>query len=101
MSFNVFYLGSSYFFRRGEEKAKKSTKQKKKFTRTNRLIVKIKASKWGFELICLLCPLFLSVPGGSLVVSRLFGNKKKTYWFTTFCIISWALVLPWVWVFLA
>lgn len=99
-SFNIFYLGSSFFFKRYDAKREASNQPAKVFTRMNRFIVRLKMSRWGFELVCLLCPLFLSVPGGSLIVARLYGDEKRTYWFTTVSLIAWAFVLPWIWVFL-
>lgn len=53
---------------------------KKRFTRTNKLIVKIKM-RFGKIGICTLAPLFLSVPVGSMVVAKFYGKEKSTTFF--------------------
>ncbi|MBL4704707.1 MAG: hypothetical protein JKY54_09305 [Flavobacteriales bacterium] len=91
--FNVFYLASNYFFQRAERRRKANPKKKKKFSRKNRFIVKLTRHKYGFYWICFLCPMFLSVPGGTLVVAKFYGHMKKTYWWTSFFIFLWAFIL--------
>jgi len=91
--FNVFYWASSYFFRRAERKRKARAKQKRKFSRKNRIIVSLTRNKYGFYWICFLCPMFLSVPGGTLVVSKFYGHQKKTFYWTSMFIFLWANIL--------
>ena len=93
-SFNLFYWASSYFFKRAEKKRRANPhKKKKKFSRKNRILVKLTRHKYGFYLICFLCPMFLSVPGGTLVVAKFYGNLNKTFWWTSLFIFAWANLL--------
>ena len=52
--------------------------QKKKFTRMNKFIVKIKGSL-GIVGISFWAPFFLSIPIGSIVTAKFYGENKKTY----------------------
>lgn len=51
---------------------------KKKFTKTNRFIIRIKRSL-GIYGICFWAPFFLSVPIGSIIVAKFYGKLKKTF----------------------
>ena len=53
-------------------------KVKKKFTKTNKFLVKIK-SKLGIYAFTFLVPLFLSIPLGSVLCAKFYGHKKKTF----------------------
>jgi hypothetical protein len=97
ITFNIFYWASSYFFRRAEKKRKLRKKPKKKFTRTNRIIVKMRRSKYGFFLVCFLCPMFLSVPGGTLVVAKFYGHRKDTFFYTSVYLFIWGGMLTAFW----
>lgn len=84
----VFYFPSDYFILKAEQK--KHTKrhealrkgeayiEKKKFTKTNKFIVKIKM-KLGIVGISFWAPFFLSVPIGSIVVAKFYGKEKITF----------------------
>lgn len=52
--------------------------RKKKFTKTNKLIVKSKL-KLGRVGICFWAPFFLSVPFGSAIVAKFYSKKKGTF----------------------
>lgn len=51
---------------------------KKKFTRTNRFIIRLKRTL-GIYGICFWGPFFLSVPIGSILAAKFYGKLKKTY----------------------
>ncbi len=51
---------------------------KKKFTKTNKFVVKMKM-KFGLIGIAMFAPLFLSVPLGSIIVAKFYGKEKKTF----------------------
>jgi hypothetical protein len=53
-------------------------KNKKKFTRMNKAMVKMKRSV-GIYGVTLFAPLFLSIPIGSIVCAKFFGHEKKTF----------------------
>jgi hypothetical protein len=53
-------------------------KEKKKFTRTNRFIIRVKRSL-GIYGISLWAPFFLSVPVGSIITAKFYGKQKATF----------------------
>ncbi len=88
----VFFFSAEFFMRRAKEKRERKRqeaidkgipyKEKKKFTRMNKLVVKIKRSL-GIYGISFWAPFFLSVPIGSVVVAKFYGKTK----FKTFALI--------------
>ncbi len=84
----VFYFASEYFTKRNHDKKIKKYKEalqsgkplklKKSFTKVNKYLVKFKHSI-GQKGICVLAPLFLSVPIGSIVCAKFYGKSKKTF----------------------
>jgi hypothetical protein len=87
-SASIFYFGSSYFMnlavkrraRRAVRLAKKGKKIKepKKFTRTNRRIIKVKRSV-GIYGVTWMFPLFLSVPLGVIITAKFYKHQKQTF----------------------
>lgn len=87
-SATLFYYGSSFFMKRSTErkaarakrlKAKgKNIRDQRMFTRTNRLVIKIKqgigiiGATWFF-------PLFLSVPLGTVITAKFYKHQKQTF----------------------
>lgn len=88
LSSAIFFYSASYFMNRAQEKAaakareqlKKGleTNSKKKFTRMNKFVVKMKRSI-GIIGISFWAPLFLSIPLGSIIVAKFYGHNKKAY----------------------
>lgn len=84
----VFYYASEFFIKRAHKKkvekhfvAEKmgvELVEKKKFTRMNRFIVKIKV-KLGIIGISFWAPFFMSIPLGSIVVAKFYGKRKVTF----------------------
>ncbi|MFK8038634.1 MAG: hypothetical protein AB8B74_10125 [Crocinitomicaceae bacterium] len=84
----IFYWGSEYFMNRASNKraaaallAKSKGEiylPKKKFTRINKTLVKIRRSL-GIYPFTFLAPLFLSIPLGSIICAKFFGHHKKTF----------------------
>jgi uncharacterized membrane protein len=84
----VFYFSSEFFMIRAHKKriAKirmaeaqgLEVKHKKKFTRMNKLIVRIK-HRLGIIGISIYAPLFLSVPIGSIIAAKFYGKDKRTF----------------------
>lgn len=84
----IFYFSAEFFLIRARkkrhglhEKAKKEgivLRKKRNFTRTNKLIVRIKKSM-GIIGTCFWVPFFLSIPLGSIVTAKFYGKKKKTF----------------------
>lgn len=84
----TFYFSAGFFMKRSEEKyqlrmeeAEKTGKpipKKKKFTRMNRLIVRIKSSL-GIYGVALFAPFILSVPVGSIITAKFYKDDKRTF----------------------
>jgi hypothetical protein len=51
---------------------------KKKFTKTNRMVIKLKMS-FGKYGICFWAPFFFSVPIGSIIAAKFYGKLRETY----------------------
>ena len=92
-SFNIFFWGSSYFFKRAAKKRETSLKKKRNFTKLNRIIVKMRRLNLGFLLITFLCPMFLSVPIGTLIVVKFYRHDYKTFLVTSLFIGLWSIIL--------
>lgn len=102
----LFYFTSEYFMIRAKRKRKEAylralesdrlIKQKRSFTRFNKIIVKLK-NTFGIYIICWLVPLFLSVPLGTMICIKFYGKDKRTIWIillglTVNCLLITSLV---------
>lgn len=84
----IIYFSSEFFLHRAHKKrvtayrealaAGVTPKQKKKFTKANKFIVRIKR-KLGIIGISFYAPLFLSIPIGTIITAKFYGKHKKTY----------------------
>ncbi len=84
----IFFFSASYFMDLAAKKYQKKLqasldsgnpmKPKKKFTRMNKMIVRIKHSI-GIIGICFYAPLFLSIPGGSIIAAKFYGHDKRAF----------------------
>lgn len=52
--------------------------EKKKFTKTNRFIIKIKKTM-GIYGMAMYVPLFFSIPLGVIITAKFYGKNKMTY----------------------
>ena len=95
--FNIFYFISKkiYFVENKQSKSTK-TKKSKTFKKRNRILIKMKQSKIGFLLVCTLAPLFLSIPIGTVVTVKFFGDNKKTYWYVSILLIIMSFILAYL-----
>jgi hypothetical protein len=53
-------------------------KTKKKFTRMNKFIVRIK-HRLGIVGLSFFAPFFLGIPLGTIIAAKFFGHQKKTF----------------------
>ena len=84
----IFYFSANFFMQRAIAKAEKKKQEllakgeevpvKKIFTRMNKLVVRVKRSI-GIIGISFWAPFFLSIPLGSIIVAKFYGEKKQTY----------------------
>lgn len=65
-------------------------KSEKKFTRKNRLIVKVK-KRFGLLGIALLTPLLFSIPIGCFLAVRYFHNKQRILLYMFGAILFWSI----------
>lgn len=88
LSAAIFFFSSEFFLKRAHKKRKEllqksietgiPLKQKKKFTKTNKLIVRIK-HKLGIIGVAFYAPLFLSIPIGTIITAKFYGKEKRTF----------------------
>lgn len=84
----IFYFSASYFMKRTQQKNAekvqnaikngKEIKLKKKFTRVNKGIIKVKHSL-GLLGTSIVVPLFLSIPLGSIITAKFFRHDNRTF----------------------
>ena len=84
----VFYFSSEFFMIRAHKKRKLLLEAalasgtpilvKRKFTRTNKAIVRIK-HRLGIVGTSFFVPLFLSIPIGTIITAKFFGKDKRTF----------------------
>ena len=88
LSMSIFFFSSAWFMRRAATKRAAALeaslvsgvplKEKKKFTFFNKAIIWIKRNI-GIYGIAFFAPLLLSIPIGSIICAKFYGNKKKTF----------------------
>lgn len=84
----IFYFASEFFMIRAHKKRVLIREEairngielpyKKKFTRMNKFVVRMKM-RFGIFGIAMYAPLFLSIPLGSIVTAKFYGKEKKTF----------------------
>ena len=95
--FNIFYfISQKFYFGVNKQSKKIKAKKSKTFKKRNRILIKMKQSKIGFLLVCTLAPLFLSIPIGTVVAVKFFGDNKKTYWYVSILLIIMAFLLAYL-----
>ncbi|MCC6840990.1 MAG: hypothetical protein IT230_12605 [Flavobacteriales bacterium] len=77
----------------------KGQKPKRIFTRTNRVIVRLKQAYGPQGVAFLLTPL-LSVPLTALVAAKYFHHDRRTLPFLLSAVVAWSLVLSAAWKFI-
>tara|TARA_B100001093_G_scaffold505765_1_gene563611 strand:- start:27 stop:482 length:456 start_codon:yes stop_codon:yes gene_type:complete len=95
--FNIFYfISQKFYFGVNKQPKKIKAKKSKTFKKRNRILIKMKQSKIGFLLVCTLAPLFLSIPIGTVVTVKFFGDNKKTYWYVSILLIIMSFILAYL-----
>ncbi len=72
---------------------RRSSKPPKKFTKTNRLIVKVR-KKYGLIGLALLTPVLLSIPVGCIIAARYYRFSYKVLFSLLGAVVFWSFVLP-------
>lgn len=73
-------------------------KQKKNFSRKNKLIITTK-QKYGLWGIAFLTPVLLSIPVGTFLASRYYKNKKNIFIYLITSIICWSFIISSIYVY--
>lgn len=85
--------------RKRELAIRRGQRPKRIFTRTNRVIVRLKQAYGPHGVAFLLTPL-LSVPLTALVAAKYFHNDKRTLPILLAAVVAWSLVLSAAWKFI-
>jgi len=88
ISMSIFYFSSDFLMERAQKKRELKIKEarekgivlkeKKIFTKMNKLMVKTK-QRFGIYMLTLIAPLFFSIPLGSIICAKFYGDKKQTF----------------------
>ena len=88
VSMSIFYFSSDFLMERAQKKRKLKIKeafdngvilkQKKVFTKMNKLMVNAK-KRFGIYALTIIAPLFFSIPLGSIICAKFYGDKKQTF----------------------
>jgi hypothetical protein len=62
------------------------------FTRVNKWVTRMKRSRFGFALVVLLCPTFLSVPVGTVVVAKFYRHRPLALPAVFASLLGWSVV---------
>lgn len=102
-SFLVFFRLSEYFMDRAHLKRvrdlQKGKKQKKKFTRMNKWIVKVKSTDISYYFFMLLSASFLGVQIGAIITSKFFGHRKKVWLHSLLIYAGMSILYTFLWRF--
>ncbi len=95
--FLVFYNASEYFMVRAAKKKLEKLKDPnhkpaKVHTKMNKTLVKIKQSPFGYWILILLTPSFISIPLGSILIAKFYRHKKATWLKMTFSVMLFAFI---------
>ena len=98
----VFYRSSRWLMQRArdrqERKLAKGGKRSRAFTRTNRLIVRVKRGQ-GMPGVALLTPVLLSIPIGAIISAKYFRDDRRTLPALLSSVLVWSVVLSSLWRF--
>lgn len=72
---------------------------KKKFTKTNRMVIRVK-HRFGLAGIAALAPFIISIPLGAFLGERFYKDKKKVILYISVSTIIWSNILYGVYYFL-
>ena len=70
---------------------KKRGKTPRKFTKTNRFIVRVK-QRFGLYGLAFITPLIISIPVGSIIVATVYRNKLRSFTFLVVAVLFWSVV---------
>lgn len=86
------YLLAATLFERARRK-RLATEPKRSFTRLNKLMVRVKRSRFGFLIMVIFGPSWLSVPFGTLVVTKFYGERRYALPAMMLSLFLWSCLL--------
>ena len=89
--FQKYWTPKKYLFHKKYYK-NKSLKNKKKFSYKNKLLVNTK-NKYGLWGIAILTPVVLSIPLGTFLAYKYYGNKKIVLLSLFFSVFLWSIII--------
>lgn len=104
LGMSVFYLGGrgllewfrKRYLRRVQERISKGLPPKRIFTRTNRLIVRVK-QRYGILGLAMFAPPTLSIPVTALLAAKYFRHDRRTLPTLLVSVMVWSAVLSSAW----
>ncbi|MCB0763425.1 MAG: hypothetical protein R2815_13335 [Flavobacteriales bacterium] len=84
--------------RRMAERKAQGLPAKRIFTRTNRLIVRVKRG-YGLQGLAVIGPAILSIPIGSVIAAKYFRHDRRTLPALLSSVLIWSVVLSFAWSF--
>ena len=97
----VFFLGSGWILARIEDRRMNAILEgrrtgRRSFTRTNKLIVKVKRNQ-GLNGLAALTPVIISIPIGTILAARYFRDDKRALPILFSSVLFWDIVLSSFW----
>lgn len=97
LGITTFYFLSDYFMDRAKAKRERkiangTAKPKRVFTRFNKFLVKTKL-RLGLIGIAIITPTGISIPVGSIVMAKIYGDNKWAYPTLLISMTCWALLI--------
>lgn len=89
----VCYLLANALFERARRRRQANGNTKRSFTRVNKFMVRMKRSRFGFAVLIALAPTWLSVPFGTLVVTKFYGERRYTLPAMLLSLLLWSALL--------
>lgn len=87
------------YLRRSEARQEKGLPRKRVFTRTNRLIVRIK-QRYGIIGLSAFAPPTLSIPVTAVLAAKYFRHERRTLPILLLSVLVWSVVLSTAWSFI-
>ncbi|MGB0871307.1 MAG: hypothetical protein ACPGSD_17090 [Flavobacteriales bacterium] len=92
LGYFVFFYFSEYLIHTfSNVSLTKRKKEKKIFTKRNRMIINI-VRKRGLVILALITPILLSIPVGAFIAARYFTNKTKVNLVMVGSILTWSFI---------
>ncbi|MGB1294565.1 MAG: hypothetical protein ACPG6V_03725 [Flavobacteriales bacterium] len=92
LGYFVFFYFSEYLINTfSNVSLTKRKKEKKIFTKRNRMIINI-VRKRGLVILALITPILLSIPVGAFIAARYFTNKTKVNLVMVGSILTWSFI---------